>query len=265
LDPNKPPQTLAELKDAAAKLKAAGITPFGGGDQEGILGAFLISQVFPAYGTAQDSVDIVNGKIPWTDKKVVDSWNTAKELYADFPSDVLSVPYFTEGVNRFLQGKQAIFPGLVQFITGSGDFNFPKSLGADNIGVLPPFGIDGTGNYVPAGAQVGWGIPKSSKNVDAAVAYAKFITGKESQALQLQQAGIVPNNKLVDVQAPNDALAQLVQYTKDTPTQVALHQITNPTVGDVVLAQMQLFFRGEKTAEEALQEIQQKQEATVKP
>lgn len=260
LDPENPPETVAELTAAADQLQAAGITPFGGGDQEGILGAFLVTHMFPAYGTSQDSVDIVNGEIPWTDQRVVDSWNTSKSFYKYLPEDVLSVPYFTDGVNRFLQGKEAIFPGLIQFITGHGDFNFIKALGEENLGVLPPIGVDGMGNYLPTGAQVGWGIPKSSKNVDAAIAYADFITGKESQTLQFTEAGIVPNNKLVDVAAPNSALAQLVQYTKDVPTQIGLHQITIPTVGDVVLAQMQLFFRDEITAEEGLAEVEKKQE-----
>jgi ABC-type glycerol-3-phosphate transport system substrate-binding protein len=63
LDPDSPPTTWDALVDAATKLKAAGITPFGGGNADGWGNLQYLNIMFPGGFTAEESLALANGEI----------------------------------------------------------------------------------------------------------------------------------------------------------------------------------------------------------
>ena len=102
--------TWQEFLDASAKLKAAGITPFVGGDKNGYLGAWWFANVGgQQMDSTTDLVNAVIGNVPFTDPKYT-GWYKDLEAYVkggNVNDDVMSLD-LDQGVRLFSQGKGAM-------------------------------------------------------------------------------------------------------------------------------------------------------------
>lgn len=172
------PTTYQELSADAAKLKAAGIVPFAGGNQDGYLSEWWFSFLYPGFGTMQDSLELASGKLPYSSPTVKDTVGAFLSLVKKgyFSKDVASEALEPNSVDDFSDGKAAMFVGL-----GSGGsaswVQFDKSLGTKNVGVIESVGENGKPHYLPGGPASSWGITQYCPTKQLAFDYIKFVTG----------------------------------------------------------------------------------------
>jgi multiple sugar transport system substrate-binding protein len=258
LDPDKPPTTLEEMKADAAKLKAAGIVPFGGGNKEGYENYWWFSVFWPGVATPQQGLELADGKVKWTDPKVVNTFKPYVDLVKAgyFPPAYASTPLFPDAVNDFAAGKSAMFAGLVSSDASYVEFN--KALGVKNVGVFEVPGVDAPKpNYLPIGPKVTWSITKFSDKKDLAWAYISFMVSEQAQKEQFVDAGVVPNDKRVDVSdsAPPQ-VQQMLEDFRSTPTAFGPHGLWPLRVSNDEGRQISLVLNGDKSLADALKAIQ---------
>ena len=149
------PATWDELTAAAAKLKAAGVTPFSASGKEGwpitrLVGNYIFRSVGP------DALDkVAKGEAKLTDPAYVAAAQAVADLGAEgyFQDGVGSIDYDT-ALSEFTNGKAAFFyMGSWALSAFNGDDN---KIGADNVGFVPfPSVTGGAGDSTQLGANVG--------------------------------------------------------------------------------------------------------------
>ena len=262
LDPNSPPTTYAELVADAKKLKAAGITPFGGGNKEGYENDWWFTALWGGVASKQDSYDLASGKIKWTDPKVAQVTNDYVNLFKAgyFSDSYTSTPLFPDGVNDFAAGKSAMFLGLASSDASYKQFN--ATLGAKNVGVFEAPGVNAAKPaFLPAAAQVSWSITSYSKQQAAAFAYIQFMTGQHGADVQFRVGGVLPNNNQVKV--GSNAAPQVQQMIKDYRTQPTVyppHGLWKLNVSVDHQRQLNLVLAGSESVDDALKAIQSTQD-----
>jgi multiple sugar transport system substrate-binding protein len=208
LDPNAPfPRTYDGLVADLQKLKAAGITPLGGGDKGGDDFGWWMYLAVPGVMPLKDCYGLDTGATKWNDprmKEVVTEWlNFVQSGFLAPNQQELNVGDFS-GFGNFVNGQAALvwaFPGYRPHLA-TGD--------ATNVGTAAT--SIGFANQKPyfymAGPVLGWTIPKWSKNQAAAFAFIKWIAGTHAQQLHLNIDGVGPTNTKVNMsKAPADLRA----------------------------------------------------------
>jgi multiple sugar transport system substrate-binding protein len=264
LDPNKPPTSYDQLVADAKTLKAAGITPFGGGNKEGYENDWWFTILAPSLMTKQQTFDLAANKIKFTSPVVEKVTTEYTDLVKDgyFNSDYLSLPLFTDGVASFQAGKEAMFLGLPS--SDASYVQFDSSLGASNVGVFeaPAASSGGKPNFLPYSAQVAWGIPKFSTKQALAYKYITFLTSKAGAQEQFTVGGVLPNNTGVTV--GSSAPPQVKQILADLKAAKALsfppHGLWTPAVGADHEKQLNLTLAGQQTVQQALTAVQATQD-----
>src|SRR6185437_2558510 len=110
LNPNVPPKTWAQFLADAKKLKAAGITPFGMGNQDGYGGAWFFSLIGKQnLNSITELKDAMIGKANFSDPKYSAFYQVLADLRKKgyLNSDVASIS-FTQGLQLFGQKKVAM-------------------------------------------------------------------------------------------------------------------------------------------------------------
>jgi ABC-type glycerol-3-phosphate transport system substrate-binding protein len=199
------PKTWDEVREAGEKLKAAGIQPFTGGDKEGYEDQWWWMLSWPTVNTKQQSIELGEGEIPFTSDTFAKAWGPEEmmEEAGLLDEDRFTTPFFTEGYEKFSEGKGGMTLGGSTTVAYWGEFN--KALGEKNVGVFYSPGA----SYVTASPEYGWSIPTFAKNKDAAWAYLEFMSSKPAEELLFEKAGLLPNRK--DVKLPADAPEQARQ------------------------------------------------------
>jgi multiple sugar transport system substrate-binding protein len=259
LDPANPPKSYNDLVAAAKKLRAAGITPFIGGDKETATTEWWFGWLWPGAGSKQDTFDLASGKLPFTDGRV--------EATVSRYTDLVSAGYFEPGMastpiataaDDFGNGKGAMFIGL-----GAGGFGsyvpFDKALGADNVGVIESNGGDSdTPHFLTGGPASTWGLTKYCKMQGMAAQYVQYITGAEGTKILYDDGGILPGWKAVQV--PSDAPPQVLQMVSDFRGSDSLYGAPGlwgaATKADY-LKQVQLVLGGQQSVQTALQKVEE--------
>jgi multiple sugar transport system substrate-binding protein len=265
LDPANPPRSYAELVAAAKKLKAAGITPFIGGDKETATSEWWFGWLWPGAGTKQDSYSLASGKLPFTSKQVETTVTRYTQLVKDgyFEPGMESTPIAT-AVDQFSNGKGAMFIGL-----GGGGFAsyvaFDQALGADNVGVMEANGGDSqTPHFLTGGPASTWGITKSCTMQDVASQYVQYITGAEATDILYRIGGILPGWKSVHV--PADAPPQVAQQIADFRASDSLYGepgLWNADTKTDYLKQVQLVLAGQESVPAAMAATEKTQQAAL--
>jgi ABC-type glycerol-3-phosphate transport system substrate-binding protein len=199
------PKTWDEVREAGEKLKAAGIQPFTGGDKEGYEDQWWWMLSWPTVNTKQQSIELGEGEIPFTSDTFAKAWGPEEmmEEAGLLEEDRFTTPFFTEGYEKFSEGKGGMTLGGSTTVAYWGEFN--KALGEKNVGVFYSPGA----SYVTASPEYGWSIPTFAKNKDAAWAYLEFMSSKPAEEMLFEKAGLLPNRK--DVKLPADAPEQARQ------------------------------------------------------
>lgn len=158
----KPPETIAELVDAARKLtqgKVKGIF-LGNDGGAGLMGASMLWSAGLDYLTKDNTFG-------FDDPRAAEALGTLRTLWQD-KTVLLGQPKDWFAADAFVSGACAMqFTGLWTFP------DITKALGED-YGALPWPAMDGGAKSVPVGAY-GSCVSAKSKNVDAAKAFAKWL------------------------------------------------------------------------------------------
>jgi ABC-type glycerol-3-phosphate transport system substrate-binding protein len=223
LDADFAPKSWDDVKAAGLKLKAAGITPFTGGDKEGYENQWWFTAGWNTVNTPDQARALANGKIDFTSSEFAKAVSPELDMQRAglFDSNRFATPLFPDGAAAFGQGKGAMFLGLWSTAAYYGDY--VKKLGANNVGTfLPP----GANAYVSEEPGWAWSIPSFGSNKDAAWAYIQFLTSDHGNETMYTVGGSLPNDKNVAVAA--DAPPQertLIEATRSANTFPDVHQM----------------------------------------
>jgi multiple sugar transport system substrate-binding protein len=255
------PKNWAEIKQAAEKLKAAGIEPFTGGNEEGYQNLWWFSAGFHSENDPQAMKELQEGTLDWTSPAVTKAFQPQIELEEAglFPSDRFSSGAFAEGFPSFAEGKGAMTIGFWNVAGCWCEFN-PK-LGEKNVGMFFTPGVES----VETSATLSMTIPTFAKNKEAAWALIEFDSSKAAVQALVDEAGFMPNRKDVTVAA--DAPVQereLVAASRERENVVAPGYATpSPVVFGPITTGISEVLQGRISLEEAQEGMQEAVEKTA--
>ncbi|HEU4701982.1 MAG TPA: extracellular solute-binding protein [Conexibacter sp.] len=247
------PQTWEELKEAAEKLKAAGIQPFAGGNKEGYENGWWLDAGWQTVNTPEQASQLGRGEIPFTDPIVEKAYEPQRMMQEAglFAEDSFTTPLFPDGVQRFADGKGAMILGGFAIAASYAQFN--PTLGERNVGLFFSPGS----RYLTAFPSSPWGIPSFSTNKDAAWAYIEYTISKEGQELLYKEGKVLPAHKGVEIAA--DAPVQermLLEAARSQPTGPSAHQMISGSAQEALRNDINEAHQGRKSFEDALQAVQ---------
>ena len=181
------PTTWSEFTALLDKIKTIPgiVTPIASGDSVGWPLSDVTEHFILTFGGVDMFYGLINGSISWTSDEV-------KAIFRDKLVPLLENSDFSEPkdwtaiLSDWWEGKYALYfmgswiTGMVDNASDLGVFSLPD---ADAFVFAPDFCF----------------IPKYSQNIDAAKQLVAFISGKEGQAIQVQQGGHIATNKEVSL------------------------------------------------------------------
>jgi raffinose/stachyose/melibiose transport system substrate-binding protein len=265
-----PPATLAELDDALAKAKQAGIAPimqFNGGATGGL--AFPLQDLMASYGPAapinewifQKQGATIDTSANLTATQHLDKWIKA----GYFQKDVNAVDYATM-MSRFIGGQ-----GLFMF---NGDWesgNLDKQM-SGNAGffLMPPAQKDG--KRAAMSAPLTYGISAKAKNGDCAAFFLNWVaTNDKARDIAVEIGGSHPMG-LADAHMPavkpgtvtESTLAAGAQIGKDNGAMDFIANATGAIYAKSWTPQLQKLVAGQQTPDALLKTVQSDYESQVK-
>jgi raffinose/stachyose/melibiose transport system substrate-binding protein len=246
-----------DLVAAGQKLKAAGYVPFELGNQEGYQSDFWLAAMYTSYLVPADLEAMQRGELKLTDPRFVEPLELWAQLFTDglVNDDACSLPE-TAGQQEFLAGRAAM---VSTYAIGS----FWEAMG-DNVGATywPPINDSPT-----AGATLqvgeGWVATTLTENIPLSAAFLALVTSAEAQSAWFQDTGIAPANAAADTSiAPDPFTAATVELWKDFKL-LSVDGVLPPQTQTEYFKQTALAFCGQKTAEAAMQAIQDVYEQEV--
>ncbi|MGA2090411.1 MAG: extracellular solute-binding protein [Endomicrobiales bacterium] len=251
LDPENPPKTWDEFLVAGKKLRATGIQPFVSGFGEGwLIGVFANSYAWNMLGE-QGILDTISGKIKYTDPR----WLRVYQIFADMAKNDMFASGVATMVNKdaertFATGKAAMA------LNGSWGVNVYFSMSPNlNYSVIMPPKI-AVGKFpmkIFGGEGSSLNVNATSPNKDKAIAFLKWLTAKDQQIMLAQETKNIPSNKDAAVGLPDilKTFADNINNTFDSLPVSESWQVSN-----VINTDMQAIVIGEKTVDQAAEEIQ---------
>jgi len=254
LPTNFEPKTWDEVKEAGEKLKAAGIQPFTGGDEEGNEDLWWWMEAWPTVNTKEQAIELSEGKLPFTSEEFARAFGPLEmmEEAGLMEEDRFTTPYFTEGYEQFMEGKGGMILGGSTSVAYWGEF--VEALGEKNVGVfLPP-----EREYVNVEPEYGWSIPKFAENKDAAWAYIEFMASKEGEEILFEKGGLLPNRQDVELpaNAPEQA-RQISEWYEDEETFTTVAPMMPINVSLQMAAEAREYFQGRTSMEDMQQALQE--------
>ncbi len=218
LDPSRPPSSWPELKAAAKKLKAAGITPFAGGDKTGNLGAIWFDALAGMTLKPKQAYQLGNGTLKFSSPVV-------KRVFQQY-LQIANAGWFQDTWRTDINGVQApaVFASgrAAMIVQGPGYFPvFNPALGYRNVGVFqtPGFTPGNKPNFLAFSAGLSYSVNKNSSNKNAAAAYALFKVSAEMEQLDMNRQGRLPtNNKVSPGPTAPPQVRQIVATQKSAKT-----------------------------------------------
>jgi raffinose/stachyose/melibiose transport system substrate-binding protein len=180
------PKNLPALKDAAAKIKAAGTISIAVADKEGWEGGHLLSMALSSRVGADKMDDLLSGRLSWSSPDVVaalEVWNTFNKSGLLTPSPT-AVGY--DNANAlFYSGKAAMIPTgswLVQGIVKNAKFN---------VGFIP-FPSEADEGIFSGGLGSGTFISAKTTKTEAALKFLDYLQSPERGRWQVQNLNTIP-------------------------------------------------------------------------
>lgn len=259
LDPNHIATTYTALLAELQKLKAAGITPLGGGDKEGTDFSWWMYIGVPGVMNLKACYGLSDGTTKWTDPRmavVVKEWLTfVQDGFLAPNQQELFVGDFS-GFGNWENGKAALvwaFPGYRPVLAKADSTNLGTAAAVIGAGATTPY-------FYMAGPTLGWTIPTWSSNKAAAWAYLKFVTGTYAQQLHLNVDGVGPTNINVNVSKATPDLAATFNLWKANPLNAHCGRTWNNEVIQTLGSQVAAIEAGTQTVQGALQDAQRVQD-----
>ena len=182
----RPPETLADLQAAAAKLKAAGVTPLAVSDKEGWQGAHLLSMALASEIGSDGVGDLIGGDASWDNPDVVRALQVWKDLQDSgyLPDSPTSVGY--DAANAlFYSGKAAMVP------TGSWLISELETNAKFEVGYIPFPAQDGPGIFT-GGLGSGPFVSAGTKKTAAALKLVDFLASPEHGRWTVENLKTIP-------------------------------------------------------------------------
>jgi len=249
------PKTFDEFIELGRKLKEKGIPGFVSGWGEiWLISTFAQSYAFNIMGF-EKVMDTFKGKVSYTDP----DWIKVFKIFEEMKKVDLFVPGTITMINKVAEQIFATNKAAFAF-NGSWCINVYRQFNPNlNYGVLPMPKVNFK-NSIPV-----WGGPgnsffinANSKNKDKCVDFLKWLTEEEQQKFLAENTGNIPANKSCLKYIP--AISK--SFVKDLLNNNTFHPNTLPVseLPEVYLAfgkAIQSIITGEKTAEQAAQEVQE--------
>lgn len=268
LDPEDPPETWAELEEYAAKLDVKngnsydrlGFYPLWGvGYDVWLLNANGENYFGPDHNTdtvninTEKNVEVLNWLKSWKDR-------IGEDVVNSFQAQIDS-----QQGNPFFSGDLAMIVQQPTFYTQIRDY-------AEDLN----FGVVQLPEYEEGNGHTSWGggfvaeIPKGSSDPEAAWKFIEYLTGAESQEYwAVKNFDNVANIEAAEAAAESDELTEqgqtVYQMAVDSMEDTLLTPapVAAPSYFNYINPQVDEFFLGSKTAEEALAKAQSDVEALI--
>ena len=260
LDPAKPPKEWNILLETCDRLKTAGITPIGFGNQDGRNVRYYMSVLLSSVLGVSEIQGFLTGKTKYTDGRVVKAMSMINELYDRdyFNEGGETLPMFMDLVELFMKGDEvAITLGL-----GSDVFHWKQlgeAIGHDNLGMFPTINYENTKyrDAFCAFAGIGYGITNWCENLNEALDYLQFITSPEAGQVFFDVGGGFPTSLKMDmskieIENAKEIFKWLEGYIAPEPT-----FYISTIARDVMQRNAQMMLLGEMTPEEVCQATQE--------
>jgi raffinose/stachyose/melibiose transport system substrate-binding protein len=229
LNPDVPPKTWTQFLADAKKLKAAGITPFGMGNQDGYGGAWFFSligkQNLNSITELKQAMiggqDFANPKFSGFYQALVD---LKKNGYLN--SDVASIS-FGQGFELFGQKKVAMSWG-----TDGNVAQWEGQLGAKNMGVapIPLWGHGKLATSYDVTQSSDAFITKWSKHPRAAAQFLMFLHKPQALKAWYKATGVFPADKRFPASSVTDPIAKQLLKLDQSPVSVWPENFVPPQV-----------------------------------
>ena len=200
LDPQKPPQTWAELTKTCATLEAKlKMSCFSLGNKEGFGMEFWFTAIAASAWTEQDMADFAAGKLAWSSPQVrltLQTWVDANAA-GWFPKGANSTTKFMDEYEGFMRGEAPNTIGLISDVAHWKQFD--DFLGAENDGV---FILPAPGKEKPKmaiGAGIGYAVNKTSPNKALAIDLVRTMASPEALQVFFADAGAITASTKMDL------------------------------------------------------------------
>lgn len=184
------PESLADLRAAAKKIKQSGTIPMAVSDKEGWQGGHYLSMALSSEVGSDGMKDLIDGKKSWNSPDVV----RALQVWKDFNDSgylnksPTSVNY-DSGNSSFLSGKAAMLPTgswMVGEIDDTADFE---------VGYVPFPASDGEGTFA-GGLGSGPFVSASSTKKKAAIEFLDFLASPQHARWTVENLHTIPPTPL---------------------------------------------------------------------
>ncbi|CAA9364223.1 MAG: extracellular solute-binding protein, family 1 [uncultured Nocardioidaceae bacterium] len=249
------PTTMADLEEAAAGLKEAGIIPLAVGDQEGWEGGHLLSMALGSAIGGEGMNELFTGERPWDSPEVVEAVQTWQDFHEAgyLPEEPTAVNYDTS-IAMFYSGEAAMIPTgswLVGEIDDNTDFE---------VGFLPFPAPEGEGVFT-AGLGSGPFISAQTGNEEGALEFMDFLASPEHGTwtvenlhtippMELDTSGLDVSPLFADVLEKTAAVAESGDFGQN------IDVMASNKVNEAMYNGFQALFTGEKTAEEVAADLE---------
>lgn len=213
----EPPATISELKDAAAKLKDNGITPFSAGYAEW----WVIGQHLLNIGFAQqdDPVAFIEGLYDGSESIVGNEqfmqFKEVLDTEINFANDnPLTTDYNTQ-VTLFASGQTAMLQ------QGNWTENMIYEINPDiNMAFLPiPISDDANAGRLPVGVPNNWVLNKNSENLDEAKLFLNWmVTSETGKRYITEEFAFIPAFDNIDPTGLGALGQSILEYSMDDKT-----------------------------------------------
>lgn len=257
---NYTPTTLTQLREAAGKLKEAGIRPFENGYAEWwVLGNHLLNTAFAQQPNPVAFIEQVkNGSASMADNAIFKEWANLVDLTVEYGQpNPLQTDYYTQ-VTDFANGRAA----MMQQGTWT-QLQIDKIHPNLNIGFLPmPVNDDAQAmNKLPVGVANYWVVLKNSKVKEEAKAFLRWLVSSDiGQTFIVDDAKLIPAFKNIPATAAKlgPLAGDVLSYIKDGRTLPWLwQQYPGYEVSTSQMAtQIQIYIGKQIGKEKMLQEFQ---------
>ncbi|MFF9100940.1 ABC transporter substrate-binding protein [Streptomyces rubrogriseus] len=249
LDPNKPPKTWADIKNAATKVRALGKDIYGF-DIPGACGGALSYTVQPfiwaSGGTTMTEANSEQTTTYASSPQVAKTFGLYRDMWK---AGVVSPRAETTDCATWGQEWQA---GKVGMIVAGAWMVAPAEKSGAEVGYFPIFGENGGESTFAGGNNAG--ITTSSDNQDAAWTFVSWLLDKEQQLTMSKANGQAPVRSDINVEdTPLVALQQQVGEKSNAPDSIAANALQLSATSPWLSAFQQIVFQGKDT-EKALKQ-----------
>ncbi|MFT4415049.1 ABC transporter substrate-binding protein [Fredinandcohnia humi] len=214
----EPPKTFSELKAAAEKLEAAGITPFAAGYGEWwVVGQHLLNIPF---AQQDDPVAFIEGLYAGTEKfvgnKHFEDFKNVLDLELKYANDnPLTTDYNTQ-VTLFASGETAMLQ------QGNWTENMIYEVNPEiNMGFLPIAMTDdeASANRLPVGVPNNWVVNKNSEHLQEAKDFLNWMVSSDTGKRYItEEFAFIPAFDNIEPTGLGDLGLSILEYSKDDKT-----------------------------------------------